>query len=713
MKVVDFLMKVGLLDKAVDRPYVIIRCPFHEDTHPSLSVILQDGYKARPAGFAKCFGCGKVIRNVNHFAQELLKLKAFSEFKEYLRALIKPVKEKEVPIYNPAGELVYYQEIWFDPSKGGKTARYVRIKNGKRVYGLRKSDKLYPYGLNTIQEGVDNFVLVESVQDAEALRSIAEGQAVLATCGANNWQSHWDKDVLEYLKNKGIKKVCIIPQADKAGREWAIKVYGKCKGMGLETYVSFVCEREGVKDLADLIENIQEDSREKIKAVIETKIRKYMESEIPIAWYLAPHDYDKLTITDVSSGGFVISYRDKDRSLFIDVQVKQSSEGIKGHVLVESNLDYSGKMLSYVTNFSKPSTFEKFQKALAKDLGYSKNGFSANLGELIRQEVFRFLKKARYIDLKEVVCGSPSWLIEPLIYEKAPTLLYAPKAMGKTTLACFIAMAVENNLKYPYLLKQGRVLYLDWENFEDVIKYKMQSVVKACDETKSDEVRYPYYLKCVYPLVSIASEVKRIIVNEGIKLIIIDSLIPSLGGLNSNDATSAGNYFGAIREWNYLGCSVLVLNHVAKRDADSQEYTWLGSVMFGNLARIVWQVNAQSLEDELYLTLQCKYNNYGKLPSPFDVVFGFDGDGLNKIKIKRNTDNLYALSLPERIKIVLRSGSKTKEEIGREIFSSSEEYERRKGSLSVTLTRLKEKGVLIKVKDKWALVTKRDEEVPF
>ena len=709
MSVFDILRDFGLINSSsyIRKSYVKIVCPFHADRDPSLCVIVQSGYKARPEGFSKCFGCGKTLRNKVHLLQELLKLPRFKHKARQYRNLLKPVKEAEFEIYSPDGNLAYIQEIWFYPEKGKKEARYAYRKNGKLVYGIPAGQKKWPYGFHTVRKGQDlGFVLLESPQDAKSLEFVLKGQTVIATCGVTNWHSHWDKEVLEYLKSIGYSQVCIIPQADKQARAWAINMYEKCKAAGLKTYISFVCERENVKDLAELIESIDTDDLDLIQEIVDDRIKAYTETDIPILWRIAPEDLDCLKIKELPSG-IVISCEDGQNrpTLVIDAQVKQSSrEGVIANVSVESNIDYAGRMLSYKVNLSSPISFERFRKAFIQDLPNQKRILKVDIPELIRQEVLCFLKKEKYVNLSDVRIERPQWLFEPLIYKNAPTLIYAPKAAGKTTLSCLIGLLVQNGIPTGKKIEKGNVLYLDWENFESVIKAKIESLIDYYSSKLGiSRWEYPFYLRCVYPLTVMESEIRKIVIKEDISLVIIDSLIPSLGG-SSNDANVAGSYFSVIRELNYLGCSVLVLNHVSKAEMDSDDYTWLGSVMFGNLARIVWQINTQVLDDEMYLTLNCRYNNYGRLKNAFDVVFKFGESDIESISILDSTDNLHALPFPQRIVNCLKTGAKSFEEIGTQVCTSEDEFKRKRAYLSTALNRLQKKGIVCKLPDgRWGL----------
>ena len=717
MELLDVLEKIGFLDQPYylpsHRKYILVLCPFHPDTNPSFEIILKAGYKSRPEGFARCFACGKFFRNKIHL---LLALRELPEFRGKIPEIkLRPVKETEFRIYDPDGNLAYVQEIWFYPEKFTKEARYAYIdSSGKKHYFIPPNTKRWMYGLDTLKKKIEHgeIVLFESPQDANALRFIFREQTVLATCGATNWHKHWETELLPLLKDRGYEKVCIIPQNDKPGREWAIKMYEKFKTAGFEVFVSFLCEDQKVKDFSEFVENIKldiDEHRAEVQEIVKDAIMLSLKKEIPVIWYIAPNDVDKIDIRETSTGVLIkYSRNGKTSDLFLDAQVKHERNSITATVNVHSNVDYTGKLLVYKVNLSSPISFDRFQKAFDRDLPNCRKAFNINFPELLRQVVLEFVRRDRTVDLKTVKAVLPEWIIEPLVYKSAPSLVYAPKASGKTTLACLLGMVVQNGYPFPFKTQRCNVLYLDWEGFETVIKLKMQSIAdyfEAAYGIKDPE--YPLYIRCVFPLHIMADELRRIVVEKDIKFVIIDSLIPSIGG-NISDAGTAASYFGIIRELNSYDCGVLVLNHVPKKDMESDTYTWLGSSMFGNLARIVWQINAQLLEDDLYLTLQCKYNNFDKILDPFEILFSFgQGGTVTQVKVRKRTLDLQALSIPRRVIEVLKQGKLSFEEIGEQVFSSKEEFQKRKRYLTTVLQRLADKGIVRFFDDKkWGLLAK-------
>ncbi len=409
--------------------------------------------------------------------------------------------------------------------------------------------------------------------------------------------------------------------------------------------------------------------------------------------------------------GIVCSFKNENNKELLRVQITNiyphRSGEISGVVKAICNIASRNQIFSYVVSFNKSMSFARFAKGFLQDTGLSAFKTDINIPEYIRQKVYKYLQESQIVDLANIQSKRPSWLFEPFIYTSSPILLYAPKANGKTLLGCFISLMLEN-FELPYKFKRvcSRVLYLDWESFPNELKSKMDSIIEFYQK-KGDAIgdpSYPFYARCIYPLPHIMSQVRKKIIENDIKLIIIDSLVPALGG-NINDAHMAGEFFGMIREINSLGAAVLVFTHVAKQNMDSSNdnYTWLGSVMFGNFARMVWAVKSEIIDNELYMTLTCRYNNYASCPKPLDIVFSFAQDGeISHIKVLSKTENFSMMSIPDRITHILKDGAKTLSVITEEVFG--EDTPKYKNRIKVTLNRLKKKGIIVNTNDnKWGL----------
>jgi len=121
------------------------------------------------------------------------------------------------------------------------------------------------------------------------------------------------------------------------------------------------------------------------------------------------------------------------------------------------------------------------------------------------------------------------------------------------------------------------------------------------------------YRHCALPLAEDLNEIRRIVLEGDIKLIIVDSLGAACGG-DMNSAEVATRFFSAIRQ---LPVTPLLISHVSKEV--EKEKTPFGSVYFYNYARNVYQLRKHEEEDEITLGLWHKKCNFTKKNPPYGV----------------------------------------------------------------------------------------------
>lgn len=172
---------------------VKVKCPFHEDHAPSLSLHLEKG-------FFHCFGCG-----------------ASGSFKKFLElARSSNGKSKMASMYEYQDEKgnMLFQVVRYAP-KGFKVRR--RDENGLWQWGLDGARKVL-YRLPDVLAS-DDILIVEGEKDADTLR--ANGfVATTNPFGAGKWEESYS----EILKDK---RIVIIPDTDEPGQKHARDVAGK------------------------------------------------------------------------------------------------------------------------------------------------------------------------------------------------------------------------------------------------------------------------------------------------------------------------------------------------------------------------------------------------------------------------------------------------------------------------------------------------------
>ena len=225
-----------------------VRCPWHDDKKPSLSICLNNGG-------AKCHACGKAIGNVVHFEAQAVGVSeeesALGLYIEFIRPVI-TIKEiatlQKALTSNNAVKQILRDECGLDESSIRKfhlgweagSKRIVipifdRWENcvNFRLYKMPKhrsrNDEAYKvlnkegYGgcdlfpLSLFQDySLDRPIFIMP-SEKEAMLGIQEGlQCVCATAGEQSWKDEWTELFTGY-------EVCVVAQRDKVGRETSQK----------------------------------------------------------------------------------------------------------------------------------------------------------------------------------------------------------------------------------------------------------------------------------------------------------------------------------------------------------------------------------------------------------------------------------------------------------------------------------------------------------
>lgn len=192
-------------------------CPFHADTHPSLSVNLTS------PGLYHCFSCnakGDVFR----FYQDLKK----ADFKTALVELgrIAGVETgpsngqgKTVAVYeyqDVQGQTLYRKER-IEPGRNGRSKEFFfkHLEGDKWAYG-RSVDPV-PYNLPELVKAQYCIIIVEG----EGKVGLLAGWGLVATSLDSGASSPWRQEYLPYFEGK---KVAILPDNDTPGKGYADRI---------------------------------------------------------------------------------------------------------------------------------------------------------------------------------------------------------------------------------------------------------------------------------------------------------------------------------------------------------------------------------------------------------------------------------------------------------------------------------------------------------
>lgn len=275
------------------------------------------------------------------------------------------------------------------------------------------------------------------------------------------------------------------------------------------------------------------------------------------------------------------------------------------------------------------------------------------------------------------------YAFRPILLAKEPTLWFSAGGGMKSYLALCLAVMMESGLDIGIgdPLVRNHVAYLDWEWDVGQHARRLDSIISPEDQ-EALGVNIVYRHCGGRPLRKQLEEIKRMVSEEGITFIIIDSASPACGRASDNDEIVA--FFQAIAE---LKVGSLILAHVTKSDRQNGEdgaSTAYGGVQWENQSRSAWNLRKiqQEGSSSVDLILTHQKVNGGPLCLPFSIRFDFPPEDAQdqrvSIRLGRageisTQDGQDAgLALRDQILLLLKTGEKTVSEISDELGGVSE-----------------------------------------
>jgi len=262
--------------------------------------------------------------------------------------------------------------------------------------------------------------------------------------------------------------------------------------------------------------------------------------------------------------------------------------------------------------------------------------------------------------LEPTVATHAPFLINPILYKDHQTLWYAPGGSCKSYLALYLALlAAHGSNGSGVAALQVPPLYLDWELNKETVGGRLTAIQAGHPELSQF---VPYYRHCELPLYQEADLIAEYVGTHGIELVIIDSVALACGG----DLASPESAIKLQRAIRTIGCSSLVLAHVAKQSAEGQVATAYGSVFFRELARNVWEAQRAEGANPVRVALHHRKNNFGPLKPALGFELSFENDSVHiqACDPELEPEFLEKLPIAARIRNLLEDGElRTSQEI--------------------------------------------------
>lgn len=253
----------------------------------------------------------------------------------------------------------------------------------------------------------------------------------------------------------------------------------------------------------------------------------------------------------------------------------------------------------------------------------------------------------------------------PYVIDGEITALYGMGGAGKSYFAIYLALCIQCGCDFFGIHPvQGNVLILDWETSRYVVDERIKALkVGMCIESSD----LPLYRRCSHLLRDDIPEVQRIVLENVIKLVIIDSV-----GMASGFDDYHSSAVSMLRALRSLGIACLCIDHMPKEGA-----SLFGSVYKVNEARSVFELQGIQTPGESHLEIALFHRkiNDGRLVKPVSYHMEFFGDEeftesvvISKQDIHSVVEFAKQTALKEQIVDLLKGGSMSLVEIAESLM---------------------------------------------
>ena len=373
-----------------------------------------------------------------------------------------------------------------------------------------------------------------------------------------------------------------------------------------------------------------------------------------------------------------------------------SSDGrVTGELFITSPLA-GNKPIYPLTSFN--FTSERTRQSLIKTL--SENYPRWQWNDIINQLCLGIVERVRIGEPVQELWTSedvpaPQFLLEPILYKGLPTIIFGEKAVCKSTIAiiaytCLILPWHDNPLGWTAPSRPVRTLLADYEVDYEITQYNAKRL-----QTGMGLPAFPvYYRRCSLPLADDIEQFQWHITELKAEAIIIDSLGPAVGG----DLKLPGEALRFTTALRQLRCAALIIGQTSK-EKDKKQASVFGSTFFEYYSRNILELRKvqEEGEDTLDIALYHRYCNLGRRQPAMGFKMHFSETGIEISRKEITAPELVErMSTQYRIMNLLKSGAMSTKEI-------MEELDIPRGNAGMCIKRLKDKGKILKVEDKWGL----------
>lgn len=235
---------------------------------------------------------------------------------------------------------------------------------------------------------------------------------------------------------------------------------------------------------------------------------------------------------------------------------------------------------------------------------------------------------------------SQPYLFEPLIPDQEFCLIYGQGGSLKSYLGLALCLAVGTGAHLPGLgrpLLRGTSLYLDYETNAATHARRLRALAAGLGvEHIRNRVMYRQMAR---PLHQEAHQIRRLVVEREVRLIVIDSVGMACGG----DINAAADALRTVSAINTLGAAAkLGIGHKNKAD------DFIGSVYWRNGPRAMWEVNGEQGRPGVQRTGYVhKKANDDRMRDPVALAWDFEPGRIRMEALDPRTVDVVSEKLPD------------------------------------------------------------------
>jgi len=386
----------------------------------------------------------------------------------------------------------------------------------------------------------------------------------------------------------------------------------------------------------------------------------------------------------------------------IRIAVRQLHQHRAGHVTGDITVEtdapgYPSPLHGALFNLSSTNTRTQLAKYLTQR--YEHADWTGILEELCNTTLQAFRQGEDVVELFSIEeRGEPPYLLEPFLFVNKPTVIFGDGGKGKSQLAILISMTLslpwsDNDLGLGTNgTHRTKVLYLDYEADESDVAWNMGRFKNGLN---IPEVSINYR-RCSFPLANDVEEIQRIVAEQGIGCIVVDSLGMACGG-ELNTAETAMRFWNAQRQLKNV--TTLVIAHPQKESL-GKKATIHGSGFFSHEARSVWELKQtqEPGEDDISIGLFHRKVNVGKIHKPlgFRLTFSPHNIKVEKQEVFEVREFRQEMGTQAQIMGLLKNGAMN-------VSALKNELEVSENAVRQALSKLSKRNKILKVDDRWGL----------